>query len=215
MSGATPYRPRLANPYLGELFAEFPAVMITGARATGKTNTAAQVAEQNIRLDEPGSAAAFRDDPEVALRRAARPDLLDEWQEVPQVLATVKRAVGRDATPGQFILTGSVRAEIGHATWAGTGRIVRMSMYPLVQRELRDVPPRTGSPFLARLVAGGADDLIVPLEPHAIDDYIASAVRGGSPETAYRQRSDQARVAWLESYIDDIVTRDAALLASA
>jgi predicted AAA+ superfamily ATPase len=212
MSGATPYQPRLADSYLGELFAEFPAVMITGARATGKTSTAAQVAEQTVRLDEPGPAAAFRADPDAALRRAARPVLLDEWQEVPQVLAAVKRAVDRDSTPGQFILTGSVRAQLGHETWAGTGRIVPMSTYPIVERELRDLSLSTKSSFLSRLAATGVDDLSVPSEPPVIDDYIASAVRGGFPEIAYRQRSNQARVAWLESYIDDIVTREAALL---
>jgi predicted AAA+ superfamily ATPase len=215
MSGATPYQPRLADSYLGELFAEFPAVMITGARATGKTSTAAQVAEQTVRLDEPGPAAAFRADPDAALRRAARPVLLDEWQEVPQVLAAVKRAVDRDSTPGQFILTGSVRAQLGHETWAGTGRIVRMSTYPIVERELRDLSLSTKSSFLSRLAATGVDDLSVPSEPPVIDDYIASAVRGGFPEIAYRQRSNQAHVAWLESYIDDIVTHDAALLDSA
>ena len=29
------YRPRLADKHLGDLFAEFPGVMINGARATG------------------------------------------------------------------------------------------------------------------------------------------------------------------------------------
>ena len=214
VSGVTPYQPRLADAYLGELFAEFPAVMITGARATGKTSTAAQAAEQVVRLDEPGPAAAFRADPDAALRRVTRPVLLDEWQEVPQVLAAVKRAVDRDSTAGQFILTGSVRAPLVHETWAGTGRIVRMSMYPLVERELRDVPLPTRANFLARLAATGAEDLTVLSAPPVIDDYIVNAVRGGFPEIAYRQRSDQARVVWLESYIDDIVTRDAALLDS-
>ena len=215
MSGASPYRFRLADPCLGELFTEFPAVMITGARATGKTSTAARAVEQIVRLDEPGPAAAFRADPDAALRRATRPVLLDEWQEVPEILAAVKRAVDRDSTPGQFILTGSVRAQLGNETWAGTGRIIRMSMYPLVERELQDVPPSTRLTFLDRLAATGAESLVVPSEPPSIDDYIAIAVRGGFPEITYRQRIDQARVAWLASYIDDIVTRDAALLDGA
>lgn len=81
---------------------DFPAVLITGARATGKTTTAAQRVARVERLDEPGVAAAFRADPDAALRRAGRPVLIDEWQEVPGVLAAVKRAVDRDRTPGQF-----------------------------------------------------------------------------------------------------------------
>jgi hypothetical protein len=47
------------------------------------------------------------------------------------VLAAVKRSVDRDPAPGQFVLTGSVGAERGHATWAGPGRIVLMSMNPV------------------------------------------------------------------------------------
>lgn len=118
------YRPRPADVHLAELLAEFPAVMITGARATGKTTTAARHAAEVARLDEPGIAALYRTDPDAALRRASRTLLLDEWREVPTVLAAVKRADDRDRTPGQFILTGSVRAELGHEMWAGTGRMV-------------------------------------------------------------------------------------------
>jgi hypothetical protein len=77
----------------------------------------------------------------------------------------VKRAVDRDSTLGQFILTESFHAQLGHETWAGTGRIVPMSMHPLVERELRDLPLSTKSSFLSRLAATGANDLSVPSEP--------------------------------------------------
>jgi uncharacterized protein len=209
------YRPRMADMYLAALFADFPAVMITGARAAGKTTTAAQHVEQIVRLDQPGVAAAYRADPDAALRRAAHPVLLDEWQEVPEVLAAVKRSVDRDATPGQFFLTGSVRAELGNEMWAGTGRIVRMNMYPLVERELRPHPDLGRSSFLARLATSGVDELIVPPGAPTIDDYVAMAVRGGFPEVAYRERSQRARTTWLTSYLDDLVTRDAAALDAA
>jgi len=43
-------------------------------------------------------------------------------------MEVVKRAVDADPTPGQFVLTGSVRTELTHEMWAGTGRIVRMAM---------------------------------------------------------------------------------------
>src|SRR5680860_1496879 len=121
------YRPRLADAHLGELLAEFPAVMINGARATGKTTTARQHVAEVLSLDVPGVAASMRADPDAALRRVGRPVLLDEWQEAPEVLGAVKRAVDRDSRPGQFLLTGSVRAELSNEMWAGTGRIVRLS----------------------------------------------------------------------------------------
>ncbi|HQU00509.1 MAG TPA: AAA family ATPase, partial [Acidimicrobiales bacterium] len=112
MTNEPNYRPRLANNHLTYLLDEFPAVMITGARAVGKTTTGSQHVDHIVRLDDPGVAAAFHADPDAALHRTSRPVLLDEWQEVPNVLGAVKRVVDRDPTPGQFILTGSVRAEL-------------------------------------------------------------------------------------------------------
>jgi hypothetical protein len=68
-----PYRPRMADAYFTELVTEFPAVMITGPPAAGKTTTAAQRVQQIDRLDQPGVAATYRADPDAALRRAEGP----------------------------------------------------------------------------------------------------------------------------------------------
>jgi predicted AAA+ superfamily ATPase len=206
------YRPRLADAYLSELMEEFPAVLITGARATGKTTTAAQRVQQVDQLDAPGVAATYRADPDAALRRAARPVLLDEWQEVPEVLAAVKRAVDHDHTPGQFLLTGSVRAELTNELWAGTGRIVRTEIFGVTEREVSGRLNPDQPAFLTTLARGALDQLATPASPPDIDEYLRLAVRGGFPEIAYRQRSDRARGLWLASYLDDLITRDAAAL---
>jgi len=41
MTDTTIYRDRIVDDHLAELFSEFPAVMVTGPRAVGKTTTAA------------------------------------------------------------------------------------------------------------------------------------------------------------------------------
>ena len=210
-----PYRPRLADAYLDELLGEFPAVMITGARGTGKTTTAASRAASIEHLDEPGVAAAYRADPDAALRRTARPVLLDEWQEVPEVLAAVKRVVDRDHTPGQFLLTGSVRADHNVETWAGTGRIVRVNMYPLSQREIQTTNELARPSFLERLATGDLDDIALPPALPNIDGYINLAARGGFPEVALRARSERAQGIWQTSYLDDLITRDATSVSPA
>jgi len=189
--------------------------MITGARAIGKTTTASEHVAQIIRLDDPGVAAAFRTDPDAALRRTTRPVLLDEWQEVPGVLGAVKREVDRNPAAGQFILTGSVRAELNNEMWAGTGRNVRLSMYPLTERELRNERQLDQPSFLDRIITSGLDSVTLPSDVPDIDGYIEAALRGGFPEVAYRDRSPQARAIWLTSYLDDLITRDAALLDAA
>lgn len=205
-TGGVTYHPRLVDPLLEDAMSAFAAVMVVGPRATGKTTTAARLAAQVDQLDVPDVAATYRADPDAALRRADRPLLLDEWQEVPEVLAAVKRAVDRDRTSGQFLLTGSIRATTELATWAGTGRVVRLAMHPLAEREVAGNVE--GDDFVTRLVDGWLEAVPSRLPTLDIDDYLRAAVRGSFPELAFAERTDRQRRLWLDSYLDDLVTRD-------
>jgi len=124
----TRYKERAADRLIHELLLELPALLVVGPRATGKTTTASRHAATTIQLDRPGEAAAFRADPDAALRGLEEPVLLDEWQAAPEVLGAVKRAVDADPRPGRFLLTGSVRADLDAPTWPGTGRLVRVPL---------------------------------------------------------------------------------------
>ena len=136
------YLNRLLDPWLTEVLKAAPAVMITGARASGKTTTAMRLATSVVRLDKPSEAYPFEADPDAALRGRAEPVLLDEWQACPGVLGAVKRAVDSERKPGRFILTGSVHSENDPALWPGTGRLIRVAMHPLTVREQLSKPPR-------------------------------------------------------------------------
>jgi len=83
-----------------------------------------------------------------------------------------------------LLLTGSVRAELSNELWAGTGRVVRTTMYGLTAREINgDVAP-TQPPFLTRLARGAVETFRLPTVPPTIDDYLALAVRGSLPAAA-------------------------------
>jgi hypothetical protein len=202
---ATGYVPRLADARLEELFAELPALLIVGPRAAGKTTTARRHARSVVRLDREAEAGAFRADPDVALRALATPVLLDEWQAVPGVLGAVKRAVDDEAGAGRFLLTGSVNADLDAQTWPGTGRLVRMQMYGLTVREMNGRP--AGRPFLDRLARTDLDELAPAPDAPDLLGYVELALRGGFPEAALRL-ADASRRAWLEGYIDQLLTRD-------
>lgn len=199
------YLPRLVDKRLRALLADLPAVSIVGPRACGKTTTARRQAGAVVRLDRPAEAVAFEADPDVALRGLDRPVLLDEWQEVPEVLGAVKRSVDAGMTPGSYILTGSVRAELDATTWPGTGRVVRLQMGSLTMREI--TRRASGRLFLDRLEAGDLGDLTTP-EDLDLADYLDLAATGGFPDPALRLK-EQARKEWLESYLEQLVTRDA------
>jgi predicted AAA+ superfamily ATPase len=190
---------------LAELLAELPAVMVTGPRAGGKTTTVARHAASVVRLDRALEAEAFRADPDVALREYEEPILLDEWQEEPGVLGAVKRAVDGDPRPGRFLLTGSVRAELNAATWPGTGRVVRVAMYGMTVREQFG---RAEGPALLDVLAAG-DVPGVPREPPDLRGYVELALRGGFPDPALRMTA-RARMRWLDGYVEQLLTRDAA-----
>jgi len=198
-----PYRQRLVDPFVEELFTQLSALMVIGPRAAGKTTSAARWAASTVSLDREGEAIAFAGDPDAALRDLPEPVLLDEWQAVPGVLGAVKRAVDADPRPGRFLLTGSVRAELENAVWPGTGRLVRVAMYPMTVRETLG---RAGAPsFFDRLTDG--EELAVGADPPDLRGYVELALRGGFPEAALRL-SGQPRQAWLESYVEDLLTHD-------
>jgi uncharacterized protein len=197
------YQPRIADQLFDELFAQLPALFVLGPRASGKTTSLERRAATTIRLDVEAQAGVFAADPDAALSRVAEPVLLDEWQHVPGVLGAVKRAVDQDSRPGRFLVTGSVVAELENQVWPGTGRLVRVSMYPMNARELLGVGVAT--PLIDKLIA--RDELRVPDATPDLPGYVELALRSGFPEPALRL-PDAARERWLESYVVNLLTHD-------
>lgn len=200
------YKLRGVDSQLKELLGQLPAILIVGSRATGKTTTAARHCNTIIRLDNEVDAGAFRADPDVALRGLQEPVLLDEWQAVPEVLGAVKRAVDSDPRAGRFVLTGSVRADLDMQTWPGTGRLVRLDMRGLTVAEQLDRPT---VPLVDRIVAGTS--LVPAPQTPDVLGYIEFALTSGFPQPAL-MLSGRPRDLWFESYLDQVVTRDAPLL---
>jgi uncharacterized protein len=195
------YRQRLIEPLLDDLLGEVPSLVVVGPRAVGKTTTIGRRAQTTVRLDAEAEAAAFRADPDAALRGLEEPVLLDEWQEVPTVFGAVRRAIDDAPLPGRFLLTGSVRAELDAEVWPGTGRAVRLSLYPMTVREKLGL---AGATFFDKLAA--SDDLAIPAETPDLRGYLDLALESGFPVPALQSGSARRHV--LESYLDQLLTRD-------
>ncbi|WP_369812594.1 ATP-binding protein [Kineosporia sp. A_224] len=184
-----------------------PSVMVTGPRAAGKTTTVRRLAASVLRLDDAATATVVAADPDAALRRSIEPVLIDEWQEVPQVLGAVKRAVDDNPRPGRFLLTGSVEADLTSATWPGTGRVIRVVLHGLTRRE---IDGRTdGSGLLEAVLSGDLSAVRMPASAPDLDGYVRLAAASGFPEPALRLPGD-VRESWLDSYVEHVVTRDVA-----
>ena len=202
------YKPRLIDKKLENLTTNFPAVMINGARAIGKTTTAKQNVMEIAQLDIPGIASAFRADPDAALQRYGRPLLIDEWQEVPEIMGAIKRAVDIDSTPNQFILTGSNNLSIEDKTWPGTGRIIREKMYGLSRREIESPKSLNEPGVIEKIISSSFAEITTPKKSVTINDYIEMALQGGFPNINFQKGTLEKRGIWLESYINELVTKD-------
>lgn len=197
------YCPRQADAVLDEMLADHPAVLVTGPRATGKTTSAARKAAAVIHLANDREREAFAADIEAGLTARPEPVLVDEWQEVPATLGHIKTLVDSAPRRGRFIVTGSVRGDIDGVTWPGTGRLVRLEMYGLTEREIER---SVGAPtWLGDVLLGHIGEVTTELR---LRDYVSRALRSGFPEPAL-ELSGQARNRWLASYVDQLVTRDA------
>src|SRR5690349_15850116 len=102
--------PRLVQGALTAASETMPAVVVTGARQTGKSTLVRELAPDLERL------YLTLDDLEVMDQATTRPaDLvgraarmtIDEVQRQPLVLRAVKRAIDQRRAPGRFLLTGS------------------------------------------------------------------------------------------------------------
>lgn len=199
-TGTVPYSSRIIDGELDELLTGLPAIAIEGAKAVGKTATAALRAATLHRLDDEAERSIAQADPS-RLVQGERPILIDEWQRLPESFDRVRRAVDDGAAPGSFLLTGSA-SPADLPTHSGAGRIVRLRLRPMTLAE-RGVDSPTVS--VARLLEGGR----APVEGRTevdLEDYVDEILASGFP--GIRSLAPRLLRAQLDGYLDHIVDRD-------
>jgi predicted AAA+ superfamily ATPase len=208
--------PRLVDDALAARLRVMPAVVLTGARQTGKSTLVEQLVpgERRYRsLDDFDVRDAARRDPE-ALLGGNDPLTLDEVQREPGLLTAVKRAIDRDRRPGRFLLTGSANLLLmRQVSESLAGRASYLTLWPMTRREQLGLA-RAGrwDELLATpeaqwrdLLAAGAD---------AEEDWQALALRGGFPTPALELKAPADRAIWFDGYVRTYLERDLQDLAS-
>lgn len=201
------YRPRVADGELQRRMAASGAVMIEGARASGKTSTAVRQAKTVHRLDvDPNARTAVSTAPGL-LFLGDPPILLDEWQIAPDLWDLVRREVDDRHARGQFILTGSATPNDDVRRHSGAGRIATLRMRPM---SLYETGHATGEVSLARLFDG---DISPALDPGlSVPQIIDRIVIGGWPALLDADVRDGQQ--WARDYLRQIVEVDVPALGS-
>lgn len=191
------YQPRIVDDELAKHLGAIGAVVIEGPKATGKTETARQVAASEVRFDVDDAARQAAElDPELVLEGDV-PRLLDEWQVVPAVWDRVRREVDSRHQPGQFILTGSAVPADDESRHTGAGRITRLRMRPM---SLFESDRSSGQISLAALLDGQPSRS--PDTGLAVADLGDEVAVGGWPGLR-GLKPDQALLA-VRGYLDEI-----------
>ena len=130
---------REVQPLVRRMAQQFPAVLITGARQTGKTSLLRHLYPNAsyLTLDFPANAEAARTAPDALLDAYPAPVIIDEIQYAPSLLRHLKVRIDEDRTPGRFLLTGSqVFPLMEGVSESLAGRCAVLNLHTLARAEL-------------------------------------------------------------------------------
>ncbi len=188
-----------------------PAVVVTGARQTGKSTLVQKLVAGGSRtyfsLDDLDVVDAARRDPE-ALVGGSLPVTLDEVQREPDLLLAVKRAIDNRRKPGRFLLTGSANLLLmRRVSESLAGRASYLTLWPMTRQEQRGLG-RCG--LWDQLVETPDEDWLELLESRRgePEDWLKLARRGGFPTPAVHLRTAKDRAIWFDGYVRTYLERD-------
>ena len=208
--------PRLVARDLRRRLRVMPAVVVAGARQTGKSTLAQDLvpgARRYRSLDDLDVLDLARRDPD-ALLGGGEPVTLDEVQRAPDLLLAVKREIDRSRRPGRFLLTGSANFLLmRRVSESLAGRASYLTLWPMTRREQRGLG-RCG--IWEELLGARDEDWLdlVAAQPGEPDDWRALARRGGFPSPALHLATGEDRDVWFDGYVRTYLERDLQALSS-
>jgi predicted AAA+ superfamily ATPase len=201
-------RRRLVDRLLDGL-ADTPAVLVNGARQTGKSTLvqSVELAKQNrqyLTFDDPGVLAAAKRDPNGFVAGLNMPVTLDEAQHVPEIFPVIKTAIDRQRQPGRFLLTGSANVMLlPKLSESLAGRMEVMTLWPFSQSEIQGTQESFVDTLFSQKPVGWSGKTAALRREELLEDVVA----GGYPPAVARHSATR-RDAWFQSYVMTMLQRD-------
>lgn len=197
------YITRTLEPVLRKAISEFPAVILTGPRQSGKTTLLKHLFSEQFRyvsVEPPDVRAAATEDPRGFLELYSAPVIFDEVQYAPDLLFYIKEKIDADRSrAGQYLLTGSQNLLlVQNVSESLAGRAAILRLLPLSRREIDGRPhtPLAWEPERQSSASPGS----------GFGALWQEFLRGGYPELATQPDRDISL--WHSSYIQTYLERD-------
>jgi predicted AAA+ superfamily ATPase len=160
------YIPRIQEINLKKAAKQFPAIVVTGPRQTGKTTLLQHCFPKynRVTLDDPVLRRSCKEEPELFLENYPPPCLIDEIQYAPQLLPHIKMQIDKNRDQmGQYIMTGSqIFPLIQGLTESLAGRIAIFELQGISLAEF-SLPKYDQSTLFERIFTGSYPDPLIHL----------------------------------------------------
>ncbi|MCQ2579946.1 MAG: ATP-binding protein [Treponemataceae bacterium] len=197
---------RHAQKTIERLEKAYPAVLVTGAKQTGKTTLLKKVtsskAVQYLTFDDPMEEQSAKSDPKTFIELHSNPILFDEIQYVPDLFRYLKIEIDKNRSNGMFYLTGSQQFKLMEtASESLSGRIGIVQLYPFSAREIRqDIFSESFIPTKEFIL--NRNESLKDLK-YSIQDTWKAIYTGGYPEVVKRTiLSKDFYAGYLKTYIE-------------
>ena len=206
-------RKRYAEPLIKRALSHTPIVGLFGQRQVGKTTLLESEAQGYCTFDEEGTFLEAESDPQLFLQNRPRQFAIDEAQLSPRLFPALKEFVRTHKSPGQFLLSGSVRFTSRKAIRESlTGRISTVEILPFTHAEANQVP--LPSKLKALSTVRNQRDLDSIFEKERLTSasaFVSYLSTGGLPGIAFF-RSPAVRADRWQTQIDTLLNRDIRLI---
>lgn len=204
-------RKRHLQPLLKQSLKFSPLVGIFGHRQVGKTTLATELSTSYCTLDTPSTLDLALNDAESLLQKSkGHPFAIDECQYAPPLFPALKEWVRTHKSPGQFLLTGSVRFSSRKAIRESlTGRIINWELLPLDLSESNSEKlPNT----IPRILSAKSLDFELKNAYYFKEHTLAQVLDQGGLPGIFAIRNHTIRAQRFETQLNTILERDLKLI---